>query len=75
MADGATARVTKTDTVVEFDVALMERARKGDSRAFERLYRDHLGRVHGDQMPEYGCVYGGVSPNGDERVGSGSARM
>ena len=37
----------KTDTVVDFDVALIERARKGDSRAFERLYRDHVGRVHG----------------------------
>jgi RNA polymerase sigma-70 factor (ECF subfamily) len=35
------------DTVVDFDVALIERARRGDSRAFERLYRDHLGRVHG----------------------------
>jgi RNA polymerase sigma-70 factor, ECF subfamily len=35
------------DTVVDFDVALIERARRGDSRAFERLYRDHIGRVHG----------------------------
>lgn len=35
------------ETVVGFDVALIERARKGDSRAFERLYRDHVGRVHG----------------------------
>ena len=39
--------MTSTDTVVGFDVALIERARKGDSRAFERLYRDHVGRVHG----------------------------
>ena len=39
--------MTNTDTVVGFDVALIERARKGDSRAFERLYRDHVGRVHG----------------------------
>src|SRR5262245_61887417 len=39
--------MTNTDTVVEFDVALIERARRGDSRAFERLYRDHVGRVHG----------------------------
>lgn len=37
----------KADTVVEFDVALIERARKGDTKAFERLYRDHVGRVHG----------------------------
>jgi len=49
LADGATARarMTNTDTVVDFDGALIERARKGDSRAFERLYRDHVGRVHG----------------------------
>ena len=52
MADGATARMTiadkgRADTVVDLDVALIERARKGDSRAFERLYRDHVGRVHG----------------------------
>ncbi len=48
MADGSAARMTtSTDTVVEFDVALIERARRGDSRAFERLYRDHVGRVHG----------------------------
>ena len=39
--------MTSTDTVVGFDVALIERARQGDSRAFERLYRDHVGRVHG----------------------------
>ena len=37
----------KPDTVVEFDVALIERARKGDTKAFERLYREHVGRVHG----------------------------
>jgi RNA polymerase sigma-70 factor (ECF subfamily) len=35
------------DTVVDFDVALIERARRGDSKAFERLYRDQVGRVHG----------------------------
>ena len=37
MADGATARIMKADTVVDFDVALIERARKGDAKAFERL--------------------------------------
>jgi RNA polymerase sigma-70 factor (ECF subfamily) len=37
----------KADTIVEFDVALIERARRGDAKAFERLYRDHVGRVHG----------------------------
>jgi RNA polymerase sigma-70 factor, ECF subfamily len=39
--------MTKPDTVVEFDRALIERARRGDSRAFERLYREHVGRLHG----------------------------
>jgi RNA polymerase sigma-70 factor (ECF subfamily) len=37
----------KADTVVNFDVALVERARRGDAKAFERLYRDHVGRLHG----------------------------
>jgi RNA polymerase sigma-70 factor, ECF subfamily len=27
--------------------ALVQRARAGDTRAFERLYREHAGRVHG----------------------------
>jgi RNA polymerase sigma-70 factor (ECF subfamily) len=39
--------MTKPETVVDFDVALIERARRGDSKAFERLYREHVGRVHG----------------------------
>src|SRR3954464_13078842 len=39
--------MTKPDPVVGIDVALIERARQGDSRAFERLYREHVGRVHG----------------------------
>lgn len=48
MADGsATARMMKPETVIGFDVALIERARRGDSRAFERLYREHVGRVNG----------------------------
>src|SRR6187200_3548090 len=42
-----TADKGMADTVVDFDAALIERARNGDSRAFERLYRDHVGRVHG----------------------------
>ena len=37
----------RTDAVVGIDMALIERARRGDSRAFERLYREHVGRVHG----------------------------
>ena len=47
MADGSAARMATTDRVVDFDVALIERARRGDSRAFERLYREHVGRVNG----------------------------
>jgi RNA polymerase sigma-70 factor (ECF subfamily) len=39
--------MTKPETVVDLDVALIERARRGDSKAFERLYREHVGRVHG----------------------------
>src|SRR5436190_16109761 len=35
------------DTVVGLDVARIERARRGDSKAFERLYREHVGRVNG----------------------------
>ena len=37
----------KPEKVVGFDVALIELARRGDSRAFERLYREHVGRVNG----------------------------
>ena len=32
---------------VDWDVALVERARSGDTRAFERLYREHAGKVYG----------------------------
>jgi RNA polymerase sigma-70 factor (ECF subfamily) len=39
--------MSKPDTVVDFDVALIERARRGDQKAFERLYREHVGRVNG----------------------------
>ncbi len=35
------------DTRVEWEGALVERARAGDTRAFERLYREHVGRVYG----------------------------
>lgn len=31
---------------VDWQVALVESARRGDVRAFERLYREHAGRVH-----------------------------
>lgn len=32
---------------VEWEAGLVQRARDGDVRAFERLYRDHVGRVYG----------------------------
>src|SRR5579872_7550294 len=32
---------------VDWEIALIQRARAGDSRAFERLYREHSGRVYG----------------------------
>lgn len=32
---------------VDWEAALLERARQGDARAFERLYREHVGRVYG----------------------------
>jgi RNA polymerase sigma-70 factor, ECF subfamily len=35
------------ETPVEWESALVQRARSGDRRAYERLYRDHVGRVYG----------------------------
>jgi len=35
------------ETRVDWEGALLERARAGDRRAFERLYREHVGRVYG----------------------------
>ena len=32
---------------VEWEAALVQRAVRGDTRAFERLYREHSGRVYG----------------------------
>jgi RNA polymerase sigma-70 factor, ECF subfamily len=32
---------------IDWEGALVERARNGDTRAFERLYREHSGRVYG----------------------------
>ncbi len=39
--------MSTNDTVVGIGAALVERARNGDTRAFERLYREHVGRVNG----------------------------
>jgi RNA polymerase sigma-70 factor, ECF subfamily len=33
--------------VTAYDSALVQRARSGDTRAFERLYREHAGKVYG----------------------------
>ena len=35
------------DSRIEWESALIQRARSGDSRAFERLYREHVGKVYG----------------------------
>lgn len=35
------------ETRIDWEGALVERARSGDTRAFERLYREHAGRVYG----------------------------
>ena len=32
---------------IDWEAALVQRARNGDVRAFERLYREHIGRVYG----------------------------
>jgi len=32
---------------IDWEAALVQRARRGDMRAFERLYRDHIGRIYG----------------------------
>ena len=35
------------DSQVDWEGALLQRARAGDTRAFERLYREHAGKVYG----------------------------
>jgi RNA polymerase sigma-70 factor (ECF subfamily) len=35
------------ETRIDWEGALVQRARSGDTRAFERLYREHSGRVYG----------------------------
>src|SRR6201987_2389441 len=41
------AHAQAEETRVEWQGALVQRARAGDRRAFERLYREHAGRVYG----------------------------
>jgi RNA polymerase sigma-70 factor, ECF subfamily len=40
-------RAQAEEARIDWEGALVERARAGDSRAFERLYREHAGRVYG----------------------------
>src|ERR1700720_3871278 len=35
------------DTQIDWEAVLVRRACSGDTRAFERLYREHAGRVYG----------------------------
>jgi RNA polymerase sigma-70 factor (ECF subfamily) len=35
------------DSPIDWEGALVQRARSGDTRAFERLYREHVGKVYG----------------------------
>ena len=41
------AHAQAEETRVDWEGALVQRARGGDQRAFERLYREHAGRVYG----------------------------
>ncbi|HEY3786460.1 MAG TPA: sigma-70 family RNA polymerase sigma factor [Steroidobacteraceae bacterium] len=41
------AQVEPQDGRIEWEGALVQRARSGDTRAFERLYREHAGKVYG----------------------------
>src|ERR1700743_1055695 len=40
-------QIEPEDTRVNWEGALVQRACAGDVRAFERLYREHVGRVYG----------------------------
>src|SRR5579885_2553092 len=37
----------RQESPVDWEGALIQRAQSGDTRAFERLYREHVGRVYG----------------------------
>ena len=39
--------LAQVDSPIDWEGALVERARAGDTRAFERLYREHTSRVYG----------------------------
>jgi RNA polymerase sigma-70 factor (ECF subfamily) len=42
-----TAMASSTGNEIGWEAALIQRARRGDSHAFERLYREYSGRVYG----------------------------
>jgi RNA polymerase sigma-70 factor (ECF subfamily) len=45
--DNVRSMVSRTATVIPDEAAMVARARGGDSRAFEALYREHVNRVYG----------------------------
>jgi RNA polymerase sigma-70 factor (ECF subfamily) len=45
--DNITSMVSRTVTAMSNEAALVARARGGDTRAFEMLYREHVDRVYG----------------------------
>ena len=50
MADGAACMESSLEPAtppLDWEAALVRQAGRGDVRAFERLYREHAGRVHG----------------------------
>ena len=46
-SDNRRRMVSRTATALPDEAALVARARGGDNRAFEALYREHVGRVYG----------------------------
>lgn len=44
---GASESSARENRVIDLETGLVDRARKGDAQAFERLYRQYAGRVNG----------------------------
>ena len=47
LSNSSMTKIEPDETRVDWEGALVQRARSGDVRAFERLYREHVGRVYG----------------------------
>jgi RNA polymerase sigma-70 factor, ECF subfamily len=47
LSNPSMTKIEPAETRVDWEGALVQRARSGDMRAFERLYREHVGRVYG----------------------------